>query len=335
MTRQRHRGELALHVVAALRDLVDAARISLYKVFTHYDDVLVGPWALADVDGARCLDDGIALPADMAMLDHFPHLREGLTRREGRAKPSRDTAHQVFALRRTSGPLVGIVDVETAAPITGRRRDIVDGLLTLMLNCLDMLDYSETDTLTGLLNRKTFDRFLIGILSSITADVAGGRYPARRQTRSDLTQHWLGVVDVDHFKQINDRHGHLIGDEVLILIAHLMKSSFRFQDRLFRFGGEEFVVLLKPTELDNAERAFERFRHRMKEHRFPQAGSVTVSIGFTGIGPNDNPADVLGQADEALYWAKGHGRNRTCSYPKLCAEGHLAPRVVNTEVDLF
>jgi diguanylate cyclase (GGDEF)-like protein len=113
-----------------------------------------------------------------------------------------------------------------------------------------------------------------------------------------------------------------------------MKSSFRLQDRLFRFGGEEFVVLLKPTELDNAERAFERFRRRMEAHSFPQVGRATVSIGFTGIGPTTTRRMSLAKPTGPLL-GEGNGRNRTCAYPRLCAEGHLTPRLANTEVDLF
>lgn len=342
ITRQRHRGELALRVVAALREMAVARRVSLYKIFLHPHDTLVGLAAVADGKGVRSFDDGLDLPADTTSIDKLPHLRDHLNAGVGAddAMPARKAPHQVFTLGRDRGAPLGLVDIEGAAPIEDYRRDLVEGLLVLMLNCLDMLDYSETDTLTGLLNRKTFDQFLIDILSSINSKGDGAisvdtSHPARRLAHPGVSQHWLGVVDVDHFKQINDRYGHLIGDEVLILIAHLMKSSFRFQDRLFRFGGEEFVVLLKPTELDNAERALERFRRRMEEHSFPQVGQATVSIGFTRIGPHDNPTHILGQADEALYWAKGHGRNRTCSYPKLCAEGHLTPHVVNTEVDLF
>lgn len=344
ITRQRRRGDLALRVVAALYELVGARLVSLYKIYAHGDTTLVGLVATADAGGVRGFDDGLGLPAGTAPIDHHPRLRDCLGQAAAgidHACRDSDPNHQVFVLGRDPALPLGMVDIESAAPIDGDVRTVADGLLALMLNCLDMLDYSETDTLTGLLNRKTFDQFLIDILSSINsqgddgATTAGAPLPARRQAHPGAALHWLGVVNVDHFKQINDRHGHLIGDEVLILIAHLMKSSFRLQDRLFRFGGEEFVVLLKPTELDNAERAFERFRRRMEAHSFPQVGRATVSIGFTGIGPNDNPAHVLGQADEALYWAKGNGRNRTCAYPRLCAEGHLTPRLANTEVNLF
>ncbi len=342
ITRQRRRGDLALRVVAALHELVGARSVSLYKIYPQGDTTLVGLVATADAGGVHGFDDGLGLPTGTAPIEHHPRLRDCLRQAgAGHACSDGDAHHQVFVLGRDPALPLGMVDIESTAPIDDEVRTVADGLLALMLNCLDMLDYSETDTLTGLLNRKTFDQFLIDILTNINRQgddgqtAAGAPLPARRQAHPEASLHWLGVVDVDHFKRINDRHGHLIGDEVLILIAQMMKSSFRLQDRLFRFGGEEFVVLLKPTELDNAERAFERLRHRMEAHSFPQVGRVTVSIGFTGIGANDNPAHVLGQADEALYWAKGNGRNRTCAYPRLCAEGHLTPRVANTEVDLF
>jgi diguanylate cyclase (GGDEF)-like protein len=343
ITRQRRHGDLAQCVVAALHELVGAQQVSLYRIYPHQNASLAGLVAVADATGVHGFDDGLGLPAGVAPIDQFPRLSDYFRHIDsgGTDDWSGDNAtRRIFALRRDTGPLLGMVEIDGAMAIDGDLRVIVNGLLGLMLNCQDVLDYAETDTLTGLLNRKTFDQFLIDILSSINNKGDDQVppcewHPARRQAHPGASLHWLGVIDVDHFKQINDRHGHLIGDEVLILIATLMKSTFRLEDKLFRFGGEEFVVLLKPTELDNAERAFERFRRRMEEHSFPQVGRATVSIGFTGIGPNDNPANILGQADEALYWAKGNGRNRTSSYPRLCAEGHLTPRAINTEVDLF
>ena len=145
---------------------------------------------------------------------------------------------------------------------------------------------------------------------------------------------WLAVVDIDHFKQVNDRFGHLYGDEVLILITNILRSSFRSHDRIFRFGGEEFVVLLRSTTLSTAHKVFNRFRLAVQEYNFPQVGRVTVSLGFVCT-TKGSPVEILGQADQALYYAKEHGRNQVCFYDDLVASGHLATKVANDDVELF
>lgn len=341
MTRQRNRSELAVCLAAALRDVAEARQVSLYKVFSPPGDLLVGLIADADATGARSYDDGISWPEGTGSVDRFPYLRERLGREATWIKvvPGGST-HHIFEARRADGGLFGFADILTEAPLDGARRQMVDGLLTVMRNCLDLLDYSETDTLTGLLNRKTFDRYLLDILARIGTnddiDRPGPhRLPKRRHPLTEAC-HWLGVVDVDHFKSINDRFGHLIGDEVLILVAQRMQASFRSQDKLFRFGGEEFVVLLKPTEFDHARATFDRFRQSIEDHDFPQVGHVTLSIGFTRIRLSDTPSEVLGNADEALYWAKEHGRNRTCAYEELLADGRLrAHSTLHTDAVLF
>ena len=151
---------------------------------------------------------------------------------------------------------------------------------------------------------------------------------------SEPTQNWLAVVDIDHFKLVNDRFGHLYGDEVLILIANILRSSFRSHDRIFRFGGEEFVVLLRSTTLSTAHRVFNRFRLAVQEYHFPQVGQVTVSLGFVSTN-RGSPVEILGQADQALYYAKEHGRNQVCFYDDLVASGQLAAKVANDDVELF
>ena len=85
------------------------------------------------------------------------------------------------------------------------------------------------------------------------------------------TGYWLGVVDIDHFKRVNDGFGHLIGDEVLVLVARIMRQSFRHYDRLYRFGGEEFVVLLRGGDEEDAKAAFERFRTNVESYLFPRS----------------------------------------------------------------
>jgi diguanylate cyclase (GGDEF)-like protein len=143
------------------------------------------------------------------------------------------------------------------------------------------------------------------------------------------------VVDVDHFKAVNDKFGHLYGDEVLILVANLLQSSFRAQDRVFRFGGEEFVVLLRSTTLDNVKKIIDRFRMNVESHDFPQVGRVTVSVGFVSIGAFDSPVVTLGHADQALYYAKSNGRNRACHYDDLVANGLLHAVASNDTAEFF
>jgi diguanylate cyclase (GGDEF)-like protein len=128
-------------------------------------------------------------------------------------------------------------------------------------------------------------------------------------------------MDLDRFKKINDTFGHLHGDEVLMLFSGLMKQSFRATDLLVRYGGEEFVVVLNDTTMANCEMVLDRFREKVAEHWFPEIGHVTVSIGAARIERKRLPAEVLDQADKALYYAKRSGRNRVCIYEKLGKQG--------------
>ena len=188
-----------------------------------------------------------------------------------------------------------------------------------------LLDYSELDTLTRLLNRKTFDETFDRLLAASLEEVVDGLTSERRQLVADAVPAWLCVIDIDHFKRINDSFGHLFGDEVLLRMGDLMRKTFRTGDRLFRFGGEEFVVMLNAEDEAQAAKCFERFRISVEQHEFPQVGQVTCSIGFTAVSSRDVPTDVVGRADKALYFAKEHGRNRICGYEALLAEGAIAP----------
>src|SRR5690606_12002207 len=130
---------------------------------------------------------------------------------------------------------------------------------------LAVLDYGEHDTLTGLRNRKTFDTMFLKRLAEMR--LAAGE------------PHWIGVIDIDHFKRINDRYGHLFGDEVLMLIARIMRSAFQPGDMLYRFGGEEFVVQMPAIQAEAARAVFDGLRQRVADYCFPQVGQVTGSVG--------------------------------------------------------
>ncbi len=151
---------------------------------------------------------------------------------------------------------------------------VIGGIVSVYRNFQNLLDYSERDSLTGLLNRKTFDDQLAqACCMPRTSNRTRCRARPSGARTTGAEQQWLAVVDVDHFKTVNDHFGHLYGDEVLILIANLLQSSFRTQDRVFRFGGEEFVVLLRSTTLDNAQQNHRPLPLNVESARLPASGA--------------------------------------------------------------
>ena len=147
--------------------------------------------------------------------------------------------------------------------------------------------------------------------------------------------YWLGMLDIDHFKHVNDSFGHLIGDEVLLLVARLLRHGFRFHDRLYRFGGEEFVVLMRCHDAASALAVFERFRKSMESFAFPQVGRITVSIGISRLIASDTPAMALDRADQAVYAAKSAGRNRVIDHAELVRQGQASSAIKTGDIELF
>jgi diguanylate cyclase (GGDEF)-like protein len=230
---------------------------------------------------------------------------------------------------RLDNKIVSCIEITNDTAYSAQAIDMIHGIIEVYRNYQSLLDYSERDALTGLFNRKTFDEQF----SRYARNAALG--PAGERRGGGASTQWLAVVDIDHFKQVNDRFGHVYGDEVLILVANLLRSSFRANDRIFRFGGEEFVVLLRSADLDHARGIFERFRQNIEEYDFPQVGRVTVSVGFTGTSQGA-PVEILGHADQALYYAKQHGRNQVCFYEELMSGGMLqVADVAHNDVELF
>jgi diguanylate cyclase (GGDEF)-like protein len=210
----------------------------------------------------------------------------------------------------------------------------VSGVLRLYLNFQNLLDYGERDALTELLNRKTFDGAFLK--ATIEQQLIQDSVQGDRRDPAPAGSYWLVMLDIDHFKRVNDNFGHLIGDEVLLLLARLMRSCFRFHDQLYRFGGEEFVVLMRCNGEAQAAAVLERLRGTTEAHAFPQVGTITISIGFTEIKTGDTPSGAFERADKAVYYAKGHGRNQVCSHAALIASGELAEQAANIgDMELF
>jgi diguanylate cyclase (GGDEF)-like protein len=234
------------------------------------------------------------------------------------------------------GDAGGVLEICTAAPLTPTQSRMVSSILRIYRNFEGLLEYSERDTLTGLLNRKTFDGSFLRVAAQGSGQPQVGQ--TDRTDQRDICEPvtaWLGVVDIDHFKRVNDNHGHLIGDEVLLLIARLMRASFRFQDQLYRFGGEEFVVLMRGGTLEQASKAFERLRHNVGHYGFPRVGHITVSVGFTQLRPGDSPSSAFERADKAVYHAKQNGRNLVAHHGDLIARGLLTDASHTGDMELF
>jgi len=161
---------------------------------------------------------------------------------------------------------------------------------------------SLTDPLTGLPNRREFNDRLEERMSS---------WKRRQEVFSLL------MLDVDHFKALNDEHGHPAGDQVLAAIGRTLRTAVRREDAVARYGGEEFAILLPNTSLEQAAHVAENVRDAVAravvEHNH-QKIAVTVSGGLAVIEPDDTTDALIQRADAALYMAKASGRNRTCTH---------------------
>jgi diguanylate cyclase (GGDEF)-like protein len=232
---------------------------------------------------------------------------------------------------------IGVLLLESDEPLEEAGL-LVGGFSRIYANYTALLNESERDKLTGLYNRRTFEQRLQRLgqrQRRQRAQAAALAVERRQQPRAEEeTQLWLAILDIDNFKRINDGYGHVYGDEVILSLAQTMRTCFRQSDVLFRFGGEEFVVLLGSLDEPTAYAALERFRDYIATHPFPQVGHVTVSIGYARVNESDYPEIVLDRADKALYFAKQNGRNCVHGFEALTKKGALTP-AVSGSIDLF
>lgn len=235
----------------------------------------------------------------------------------------------------------GVLEIESTTSLSLDDLATIDRVLRVYRNMHSMFMYSERDALTGLFNRKSFEDTFYKSLRDNANMRATKHTPTtnstdvERRAQPPSEHFWLAMVDVDHFKQVNDKFGHHIGDEVLILVARIMKNTFRGYDRVYRFGGEEFVVLMRSAWHDTAMATIERFRKNMEEYSFPQVGRITVSVGMNIINGGDPPDVVCDKADQAVYYAKRNGRNQVRSYMDLVENGLIETEVKDGGIELF
>ncbi|MDD3371010.1 MAG: GGDEF domain-containing protein [Alphaproteobacteria bacterium] len=165
---------------------------------------------------------------------------------------------------------------------------------------------AQIDPLTEIGNRKFFDREVVRTIGE-----------AREQNLPMV----LLMVDIDHFKKFNDLHGHLVGDQVLRLVARTLVENLKGRDVIARYGGEEFVIILPNTRLEDAKRVADHLRSGLANKKVTKRGTnetlgtVTISVGAAQCEPGDDSETLIARADQAMYEAKQTGRNRVVCAP--------------------
>lgn len=162
----------------------------------------------------------------------------------------------------------------------------------------ELTKLSNTDKLTELKNRRKLDELF---------DIE------LKRTKRYETVFSIILLDIDHFKAVNDNHGHLAGDEVLKDIAKIIKVNIRNTDTGGRWGGEEFLVLCPSVDLSGVANLAEKLRTAVEQHTFFNGIKITASFGIAVVQENDDIDKIIARADNAVYEAKKNGRNRVVS----------------------
>lgn len=205
--------------------------------------------------------------------------------------------------------------------------EYVNTLISAYNHQAQLLRNKDTDSLTGLYNRQSFDAKLSKLHSNFALE---------NRTQDNSSDYIFALLDIDLFKSINDNFGHVYGDEVLILFANAMRKTFREVDLLFRYGGEEFAVILNNASLKQAESILNRFRNNIQNITLPLGDSVTVSIGYCQFTNQVPLASITDRADRALYYSKENGRNRISCYESLIEQNKIQDLIIDKgDVELF
>ena len=331
----RDRDALDVALVSAVHDVLQPETSAIYRAVGHEGDER---WLCsAQMNRQQAVPTSDAAWIDLATLPRLADvpLRQhvAMTGKMARAGTLPDVT--AFSVHGSPGA-TGILELSSPAPLPDESIRIIEGVLRLYANFHCLLDYGERDALTELLNRKTFDGAFLKATLEQGQRTGQDEVESERRDQGPRGSYWLAMIDIDHFKRVNDTFGHLIGDEVLLLLARLMRSTFRFHDQLYRFGGEEFVVLMRCNGEEEAACALERMRLNTEQFLFPQVGKITISTGFSEIKTGDTPSGAFERADKAVYYAKAHGRNQVSSYAGLVAGGELVEQTaIEGEMELF
>lgn len=244
--------------------------------------------------------------AELIPCDSVKYINEKTQLNYQTGKPK---AHLCRYLLELEEEILGEIECTRNTPFSIKETELIERLLSLLIyplrNALlyqKAVEEAHRDPLTQINNRAAFDESLAREISSYK----------RHQAKFSLM-----VIDIDHFKQVNDTYGHITGDNVLKEVAQTIRNTIRRSDEVFRYGGEEFVVILSNTEVAGARFIAERVRLEIKKLMIKnhEQIKVTASIGISATNSIKDVNQTLQYADNALYQAKEQGRNRVVVCP--------------------
>ncbi len=331
LTDHRDRDFLEYTLAKALIDLLPVQRVLVAHVMHEVGEKRWFEVASLDAGGGGKVADPLRIDfASMKRLEDAPDRLKCLQKQDkieviwaGEHGPRITYIPLISDL---SPEMQGVLEIQSALPLSAAELHTAGQLHHVYCNIYKLLAYSDRDALTGLLNRKSLDNsFYSAVLDELDGDEPeDGTTVVQDQERRHRVppNYWLGMVVIDNFNALTDLHGHLVMEEVTMLVARIMGNTFRTHDRLYRLAGDQFVVLFHCPEEWLAHGAFERMRASVEKLKFSQVGQLTVSAGFTRVVMEDSPATALDRTGDAVDSVQKKGGNQVCSHLDLERRGH-------------
>ncbi|WP_067214447.1 GGDEF domain-containing protein [Marinomonas gallaica] len=317
-TAQRDKELLAFSLLKSIRDILNPIRISILTLNGHDEPTM----EISLSNGESCeyrYQDIKVSDSTRASLDYINtwHLDELMK--------AHDDQYTSFHVLQQSRQLNQYLIITLDNKPSRSESYIIKGMLSIYSNFSSLLADAQTDELTGLMNRKTFEESIIKLYQ-------GSAF----SELTDSHTNWIAIIDLDHFKAINDKAGHLYGDEVLIHVSRVLRQIFRQDDMLFRFGGEEFVVLMRNLTRQQCADLVDQFRTSVQEIVMHDLEPITISAGICEFLNDTFHITLMDHADQALYYSKQNGRNRITFYDEIVEAG-LAKQnnVTHGDIDFF
>lgn len=335
LTDHRDRDLLELTLSKALIDVLPVQRIVIARVTTQGGERRWLEVARLDANGGGRFLDPLRIDFHtLTAYDDAPERVRCLNTRAvievawaGEVGPR---IHLLPLFSETRPDDLGVIEVHGAGPLTAAAMQVIDQLRRIYRNMYALLEHSDRDALTGLLNRQSLDDAFYSAVLEDMDGVAGvaGTCAAAPESLSQERRHrvpanyWLGSVQVDDMAALRLAHGHGVADQVIKLVGRVLSNTFRTYDRLYRFQGAHFGVLMHCPDEALVLSAFERARQNVEKYSFPHGSRVSVSAGFTPVLAQDNPDSSLEKAGHAVAFSQRSGGNMSCSHLGLVRRGY-------------